>query len=185
MAIDCIRDGVSFGVIAGTAKRTSCTRPTESSCRRREQTRAEAKKAARRLKANGGTAIGAWLTLADELFATVPGGVCHAILLTDGKDRERDGDAARPGAGARAGAVPVRLPRRRDRLGGERAAPGRHRAARQRRHHRRPGRDGRRLPRGDGGAMGKAVTATSPSACGRPRAPPSRSSGRWPRPSRT
>ena len=52
-----------------------------------EQTRSEAKRALRWLKAAGGTAIGSWLTLAATLFATVPGRSCHAILLTDGENQ--------------------------------------------------------------------------------------------------
>jgi hypothetical protein len=35
----------------------------------------------------GGTAIGAWLSLADRLFAPYQGGIRHAILLTDGKNQ--------------------------------------------------------------------------------------------------
>ena len=49
-----------------------------------KQTRAEAVKAASRLRADGGTAIGSWLTLAREQFDTASDRICHAILLTDG-----------------------------------------------------------------------------------------------------
>jgi hypothetical protein len=38
------------------------------------------------LRANGGTAIGQWLQLADTLFAGKPTAMKHAILLTDGQN---------------------------------------------------------------------------------------------------
>ena len=86
VAIDCIRDGVAFAVVAGT-ERARVVYPSDGRLApASETTRAEANAAAARLKAQGGTAIGSWLTLAGELFTTVPGRVCHAILLTDGED---------------------------------------------------------------------------------------------------
>jgi hypothetical protein len=87
VAIDCIRDGVMFGVIAGTDVARPVYPTGGSLAPASEDTRAEAKRALRRLKADGGTAIGSWLTLAGELFATVPGRTCHAILLTDGENQ--------------------------------------------------------------------------------------------------
>ena len=87
VAIDCIRDGVAFGVIAGTDV-ARAVYPTDGTLvPASAQTRADAKSALRRLKAQGGTAIGSWLTLAGTLFATVPGRSCHAILLTDGENQ--------------------------------------------------------------------------------------------------
>ena len=87
VAIDCIRDGVAFGVIAGTDK-ARAVYPTDGTLAiASERTRSEAKRALRRLIAGGGTAIGSWLTLAGTLFATVPGRSCHAILLTDGENQ--------------------------------------------------------------------------------------------------
>ena len=50
-------------------------------------TRAEAKAAAARLIANGGTAIGTWLDLARTVFERSQSEVKHAILLTDGQDQ--------------------------------------------------------------------------------------------------
>ena len=86
VAIDCIRDGVAFGVISGT-DRAHQIYPTDGSLTAAsEVTRRDAKNAAARLKANGGTAIGSWLSLALSLFDTVPDRVCHSILLTDGQD---------------------------------------------------------------------------------------------------
>jgi hypothetical protein len=84
VAIDCIRDGVAFGVIAGTEFATPVYPTAGTLVPAGTETRAEATEALRGLKAEGGTAIGTWLTLADELFATVPGRSSHAILLTDG-----------------------------------------------------------------------------------------------------
>ena len=87
IAIDCIRDGVAFGVIAGTEFATAVYPVDGTLVPADAETRAEAKQALRRLKAEGGTAIGSWLALAAELFATVPGRSCHAILLTDGENQ--------------------------------------------------------------------------------------------------
>jgi hypothetical protein len=87
VAIDCIRDGVALGIIAGTDT-AHAVYPTDGTLMiASELTRSEAKRALRSLKASGGTAIGSWLTLAGTLFATVPGRSCHAILLTDGENQ--------------------------------------------------------------------------------------------------
>jgi hypothetical protein len=83
-AIDSIRDGVAFAVIAGTDSARVVYPGDGSLAIASAQTREQAHWAASRLKAGGGTAIGTWLTLARELFDSVPGRVCHAILLTDG-----------------------------------------------------------------------------------------------------
>jgi hypothetical protein len=87
VAIDCIRDGVAFAVIAGTDLATTVYPPGGGLVLASEATRSAAKKAAKRLTAAGGTAIGSWLTRAGELFATAPGRICHAILLTDGENQ--------------------------------------------------------------------------------------------------
>jgi hypothetical protein len=85
-AIDCIRDGVWFGIIAGTKLAHHIYPAQGTLVPANPQTRQEAKEAVSTLQAQGGTAIGAWLKLANELFATVPNAIHHAILLTDGKD---------------------------------------------------------------------------------------------------
>ncbi len=85
-AIDCIRDGVWFGVIAGTKLAHQVYPAAGSLIPASGSTRDEAKRAVAGLQAQGGTAIGAWLALANQLFATVPAAINHAILLTDGKD---------------------------------------------------------------------------------------------------
>ncbi|MGB8880935.1 MAG: VWA domain-containing protein [Solirubrobacteraceae bacterium] len=87
VAIDCIRDGVAFAVIAGTDHADTVYPPAGGLVLASAATRDAAKKAAKRLHADGGTAIGSWLTRAGELFATAPGRICHAILLTDGENQ--------------------------------------------------------------------------------------------------
>jgi hypothetical protein len=87
IAIDCIRDGVAFGVIAGTERARVVYPTTGALVPATEVTRSQAKQAVAGCKAGGGTAIGSWLALAGELFTTAPEGVHHAILLTDGENR--------------------------------------------------------------------------------------------------
>jgi von Willebrand factor type A C-terminal domain/von Willebrand factor type A domain len=84
VAIDCIRDGVMFAVIAGTDVARQVYPRDGRLVPATDATRAEARQEAAGLMASGGTAIGSWLTLARGLFETAPGRVCHAILLTDG-----------------------------------------------------------------------------------------------------
>jgi VWA domain-containing protein len=86
VAIDCIRDGVLFAVIAGSdqARQIYPERGLESAS---AESRAAARDAAWRIRAKGGTAIGKWLHAANDAFAGAPGRVCHAILLTDGANQ--------------------------------------------------------------------------------------------------
>jgi hypothetical protein len=86
VAIDCIRDGVMFGVIAGNDTARAVYPQEGGLVAASPQTREDAKRAVARLKATGGTAIGSWLALAKELFAAAPEAIRHAILLTDGQD---------------------------------------------------------------------------------------------------
>ena len=83
-AIDCIRDEVAFGVIAGNHEAQLVYPERASLTPSSESTRDAAKAAVGRLTAGGGTAIGSWLLLARWLFGSKPGRTCHAILLTDG-----------------------------------------------------------------------------------------------------
>ncbi|WUH96875.1 VWA domain-containing protein [Spirillospora sp. NBC_00431] len=87
VAIDTLRDGVEFAVISGsnTAKMVFPAQPGLVAAS--PQSREQAKVALNKLKASGGTAIGSWLRLADELFDKARGGLRHAILLTDGKNQ--------------------------------------------------------------------------------------------------
>ena len=84
VAVDCIRDGVLFGVIAGSHAPYRVYPADGPLVAATPKTKAEAKRAAAKLKANGGTAMGTWLALARDLFQAAPDRVCHAILLTDG-----------------------------------------------------------------------------------------------------
>jgi Mg-chelatase subunit ChlD len=86
VAIDCIRDGVMFGVIAGNDTARAVYPQEGQLVPASPQTRADAKRAVARLRATGGTAIGSWLALAKELLAAAPEAIRHAILLTDGQD---------------------------------------------------------------------------------------------------
>lgn len=85
-AVQCIRDGALFAVVAGSHIAQTVYPPDGGLAVASPQTRSEAVAAASRLKAEGGTAIGTWLVRAKELFARAPGCICHAILLTDGEN---------------------------------------------------------------------------------------------------
>jgi len=90
-AVACIDDGVHFGIIAGVGTAQQLFPAPGQLAVASDQTRAEATWAIDRLQASGGTAMGAWLLLAAQLFAQRPGDIAHAILLTDGDNGERQG----------------------------------------------------------------------------------------------
>jgi hypothetical protein len=85
-AIDTLRDGVEFAVVAGTHTAAEVYPGEGRLAVADPATRAAAKNALRRLGAGGGTAIGTWLRLADRLLATSDGTIRHGILLTDGRN---------------------------------------------------------------------------------------------------
>ncbi|MFF3246523.1 VWA domain-containing protein [Streptomyces sp. NPDC002870] len=85
-AIETLRDGVSFAVIAGTHVANEVYPGGGRLAVADPQTRGQAKEALRRLTAGGGTAIGTWLRLADRLLASSDAGIRHGILLTDGRN---------------------------------------------------------------------------------------------------
>jgi len=85
-AIDSLRDGVAFAIIAGRHNAGMVYPPTAALVAATGETRAEAKQAVSRLIAGGGTALGSWLHLANYLFAGHPAEVKHAIMLTDGRN---------------------------------------------------------------------------------------------------
>ena len=88
-AIDSIRDGVLFGVIAGTERATTVFPVWGSGLVVSDApNRAAARDAVRRLQVGGGTAMSTWLLAARELFKASPADMHHAILLTDGENRE-------------------------------------------------------------------------------------------------
>ncbi|MDX6421163.1 MAG: hypothetical protein QOG28_5783 [Trebonia sp.] len=86
-AVDVIKDGTSFAIVAGTSTAWPVYPADGSMAVAGERTRAEAKASLRQLRANGGTAIGQWLRLAHQIFSSTPATLRHAILLTDGKNQ--------------------------------------------------------------------------------------------------
>jgi hypothetical protein len=86
-AIDVLRDGTAFAVVAGTSTAWPVFPTDGTMAIADEQTRAAAKRAANGLRASGGTAIGQWLRLACAIFETQRAQLRHAILLTDGKNQ--------------------------------------------------------------------------------------------------
>ncbi|MEU1662681.1 VWA domain-containing protein [Streptomyces sparsogenes] len=89
-AIDTLRDGVAFAVVAGTHRAEEVFPGGGRLATADPATRARAKEALRRLSAGGGTAIGTWLRLADRLLATAEAPIRHGVLLTDGRDEHEE-----------------------------------------------------------------------------------------------
>jgi len=87
-AIAQVRDGVAFALIAGTATAEQVY-PATGTAVSSARTRSEATERVMRLRANGATAIGTWLTLAGQIADRHGDGLRHAILLTDGQNGER------------------------------------------------------------------------------------------------
>ncbi|WP_139063587.1 VWA domain-containing protein, partial [Streptomyces zinciresistens] len=87
-AVDTLRDGTLLGIVAGNHRAEVVYPPGGGLARIDAHTREDAKLHVVRQLAEGGTAIGAWLRCARELFAAAdsPGTVRHAVLYTDGKD---------------------------------------------------------------------------------------------------
>jgi hypothetical protein len=91
-AVDVIRDGVAFAVIAGTHQAKAIFPEDGSLAVGGPETRESAKRAVARLQPGGGTAIGQWLWLAHQMFTSHPAQLRHAILLTDGKDEHESSE---------------------------------------------------------------------------------------------
>ncbi|MFD8571299.1 VWA domain-containing protein [Streptomyces sp. NPDC059639] len=105
-AIDTLRDGVHFAVIAGTHVAKEIYPGNGRLAVADATTRDQAKQALRKLSAGGGTAIGTWLRLADRLlYAADPSGsmVRHGILLTDGRNEHESPEDLRATLDATAG----------------------------------------------------------------------------------
>ncbi len=86
-ALNEIVDGTLFAVVSGngTAQIVYPYSHQGALVAMSSNTRGEAVRAVEGLRANGGTAMGTWLTLARKIFETVPHVTKrHAILLTDG-----------------------------------------------------------------------------------------------------
>ena len=86
-AVDVIRDGARFAIVAGTNTAWPVYPVDGSMAVADARTRAEARQAVAGLRSNGGTAIGQWLRLAHRIFQSYPATLRHAILLTDGKNQ--------------------------------------------------------------------------------------------------
>lgn len=85
-AVDVIRDGVAFAVIAGTHE-AALVFPADGTLAVADpESRDKAKSAVPDLVPGGGTAMGQWLKLVRMMFTRHPVGLRHAILLTDGKN---------------------------------------------------------------------------------------------------
>ena len=91
-AIDTIRDGTLFGVVAGAQTARTVYPRSGPLVHASADTRAEAKAAVDGLRASGGTAIGSWLRVADQLFEESPAALRHAILLTDGQNQHESAE---------------------------------------------------------------------------------------------
>jgi hypothetical protein len=88
-AVESIRDGVRFAVVAGTDRATTVYPPWGGDLVVADpSTRHAAREAVRHLQADGGTAMSAWLHHARDLFATTGASIRHVILVTDGENRE-------------------------------------------------------------------------------------------------
>ena len=85
-ALDVVRDGVAFAVIAGTEVARPVFPNDGSLAIASPQTRQAAKQVVGNLRPGGGTAMGSWLRLARQMLTSGSAGLRHAILLTDGKN---------------------------------------------------------------------------------------------------
>jgi VWA domain-containing protein len=90
-AVASLDDGVHFAIIAGVSTAQQLFPAPGQLAVAGPQSRADAIRSIDRLQASGGTAMGAWLKLAAQLFAQRPGDIAHAILLTDGDNGEHAG----------------------------------------------------------------------------------------------
>ncbi|MFB6807857.1 VWA domain-containing protein [Streptomyces sp. NPDC056387] len=89
-AIDTLRDGTAFAVVAGTHVAKEVYPGQGRLAVADPATRARAKEALRGLSSGGGTAIGTWLRLADGLLRQSSATIRHGILLTDGRNEHED-----------------------------------------------------------------------------------------------
>jgi von Willebrand factor type A C-terminal domain/von Willebrand factor type A domain len=89
VAVDTLRDGVAFAIVAGNHEARRVYPPDRPMVAAGTATRNAAKAAVRKLTADGGTAIGTWLELADELLADQDVRIKHGILLTDGHNQHQ------------------------------------------------------------------------------------------------
>lgn len=102
-AIDALRDGVAFAVVAGTHRAAEVYPGGGRLAVASPATRQAARQALRGLTAGGGTAIGGWLRVADRLLASGDAPLRHAILLTDGRNEHESPQELRAALDACAG----------------------------------------------------------------------------------
>jgi len=102
-AVDTLRDGVAFAVVAGTHKALEVYPGGGRLAVADPATRAQARNALRTLAAGGGTAIGTWLRLADRLLSSADLAIRHGILLTDGRNEHESPEELRAALHACAG----------------------------------------------------------------------------------
>ena len=91
-AVTAIRDDVAFAVVAGSQRAEPVYPPDGSLARADMRTRQAAIQAVNELRPNGGTAIGQWLRLANQMFNLRPAALRHAILLTDGRNEHESAE---------------------------------------------------------------------------------------------
>ncbi|WP_030757149.1 MULTISPECIES: VWA domain-containing protein [unclassified Streptomyces] len=89
-AVDTLRDGTAFAVIAGTHVAKEVYPGQGRLAVADAATRAQAKEALRGLSSGGGTAIGTWLRLADGLLRGSTAAIRHGVLLTDGRNEHEE-----------------------------------------------------------------------------------------------
>jgi Mg-chelatase subunit ChlD len=87
-AVDVLRDGVSFAVIAGESSARMVYPEQPGLAVASAATRTAAKRALKGVRASGGTSMSTWLGLADRLFAASDARLKHALMLTDGQNVE-------------------------------------------------------------------------------------------------
>lgn len=102
-AVDALREGTRFAVVAGTHVAQDVYPGNGRLAVADAATKEQAKEALRRLSAGGGTAIGTWLRLADRLLDTADADIRHGILLTDGRNEHEAPEGLRAALDACAG----------------------------------------------------------------------------------
>lgn len=85
-AIDVLRDGVKFAVVAGNHEARVLYPRSPQLAVSSPQTRADAKAFVAEVQGDGGTAMGTWLRGARSLIQGHEEAVAHVILLTDGRN---------------------------------------------------------------------------------------------------
>ena len=85
-AIDVLRDGVKFAVVAGNHEARVLYPRSPQLAVSSPQTRADAKAFVAEVQGDGGTAMGTWLRGARSLIQGHEDAVAHVILLTDGRN---------------------------------------------------------------------------------------------------